>query len=135
MKTAITIQLEVPQAPAKVWRALTEPELLARWLLETDFAPQIGAAFSFQRDPMPGWDGKVRCEVLALELHKRLQYTWVAFGVDTVVTWTLEATASGGTKLGLEHSGFPPDKPQALGGAKAGWKHMTDALRGVVAEL
>jgi uncharacterized protein YndB with AHSA1/START domain len=135
VNTTVSMQLEVPQPPAKVWRALTEPALLARWLLQTDFDPKVGAAFSFQRDPVPGWDGVVKCKVLALELHKRLQYTWVALGVDTVVTWTLEATASGGTKLALEHSGFPADMPQAIGGAKAGWKHMTDALRGVLAEV
>jgi uncharacterized protein YndB with AHSA1/START domain len=29
----LAFELDLPHAPAKVWRALTEPELLAEWLL------------------------------------------------------------------------------------------------------
>ena len=31
-KDTVTTECDLPDAPEKVWRALTEPELLARWL-------------------------------------------------------------------------------------------------------
>lgn len=30
---SISFELDLPHAPEKVWRALTDPELLAEWLL------------------------------------------------------------------------------------------------------
>lgn len=123
---SITLEFDLPHPPAKVWRALTEPALLARWLLRTDFAPIVGRAFRFERDPTPGWDGVIDCEVLVTEEHKRLSYSWRALGVDTVITWTLEKTEAG-TRLRLEQAGFDPEYKQAWGGALAGWRHMAGA--------
>jgi uncharacterized protein YndB with AHSA1/START domain len=56
-----------PHPPEKVWRALTDPELLACWLMPNDFEPWIGHQFTFRTDPVPvhGFDGIVRCETLA----------------------------------------------------------------------
>jgi uncharacterized protein YndB with AHSA1/START domain len=54
----------------------------------------------------------VHCEMLEIDLHKRLRYSWrsgpESSRLDTVVTWTLTPTQSGGTRLVLEHSGFLP---------------------------
>jgi uncharacterized protein YndB with AHSA1/START domain len=41
-----------------------------------------------------------------------------------VVTWTLTPTASGGTRLALEHSGFLPTNAFAFDGARKGWQRM-----------
>ncbi len=73
---------------------------------------------------MPWWDGIVHCEVLEMDLHKRLRYSWRAGPLDTVVTWTLTPTPSGGTRLALEHSGFLRDNPSAFEGASKGWQRM-----------
>jgi hypothetical protein len=80
--------------------------------MATDMRPLVGHSFTFRQEPTPWWDGMVHCEVLELELHKRLRYAWRTGGpeasrLDTVVTWTLTPTPSGGTRLLLEHSGFP----------------------------
>lgn len=120
---AIVLEFSLPHPPEKVWRALTEPDLMARWLLKTDFAPVVGRAFQFQRDPMPGWDGLIDCEVIHIEDQCSLSYTWRALGVDTTVTWTLERTETG-TRLRLEQAGFDSEHKQAWGGALAGWRHM-----------
>jgi uncharacterized protein YndB with AHSA1/START domain len=44
--------------------------------------------------------------------------------LDTVVTWTLTPTPSGGTRLALEHSGFVPGNAFAFDGARKGWERM-----------
>ena len=77
-----------PHPPAKVWRAVTEPELLAAWLMSNDMGPLVGQTFTFRDKPMRWWDGIVHCEVLEIDLHKRLRYSWRAGALDTVVTWT-----------------------------------------------
>lgn len=138
---SISMEFDLPHAPAKVWRALTEPALLAKWLMPTDMQPLVGKAFTFKSPapPTAQWDGTVSCEMKEIELHKRLCYSWAGGGLDsTVVTWTLTPTNAGGTLLRLEHSGFRPGKGEArfFEGAKMGWKFMAGTKLGpVLAEL
>ena len=94
---AIAFEVDLPHAPEKVWRALTDPELLSQWLLPVvglELGP--GAAFAFRAPPKPGWDGTVNCRFLEIEAHRKLSYTWVVGDfIDTVVTFTLTPSASG----------------------------------------
>jgi uncharacterized protein YndB with AHSA1/START domain len=121
---SISLEYNLPHEPAKVWRALTDPELLAAWLMANDMRPLVGQSFTFTDKPMPWWDGIVHCEVLEIDRHKRLRYSWRAGALDTVVTSTLTPTPSGGTRLALEHSGFLPDNASAFDGASKGWQRM-----------
>jgi uncharacterized protein YndB with AHSA1/START domain len=125
---SISMEYDLPHPPERVWRALTEPELLAEWLMVTDLRPSIGNSFTFKTDPTPWWDGVVHCEVLELDLHKRLRYSWrsgpESSPLDTVVAWTLTPTPSGGTRLAHKHSGFLPTNAFALDGASKGWRRM-----------
>lgn len=136
----ILLEHELPYPPAKVWRALTEPALLSRWLMANDMQPTVGHRFRFTQQPTQWWDGIVNCEVLEVEAQKRLRYTWRSgpdsSPLDTVVTWTLTPTPSGGTRLTLEHSGFLPGDSFAAGGAQKGWTRMvTERLAEVLAGL
>ncbi|MEO3867882.1 SRPBCC domain-containing protein [Nonomuraea sp. B12E4] len=99
--TALTVDQFIPAPPAKVWRSLTEPELLARWWAPGDIRAVVGHRFHLQ---MPGW-GAVPCEVLEVEPHERLVYT---FNGTWTLTWRLVAEGKG-TRLLLEHSGFDLD--------------------------
>lgn len=94
-----------PHPREKVWRALTEPELLARWLMPNDFEARVGHRFTFQAEPAPGFDGVVHCEVQELEPPVRLVLSWSGGPIDTVVTFVLEETPAG-TTLTMEQSGF-----------------------------
>ena len=133
---ALTFELDLKHAPEKVWRALTDPALLAAWLLpvaEGQLAP--GAAFKFQTQPYPGWDGIVHCRVLEIEAQRKLRYTWVVGEMlDTVVTFTLTPTATG-THLLLVQSGFKPEQKQNFGGARYGWNMMGGKLLDVLVRL
>lgn len=125
---SLSFDFDLHHPPEKVWRALTIPELLAEWLLPVaGFKLAPGTAFTFQTQPMPGWDGVVNCRLLESEAPRRISYTWVVGGMDTVVTFTLAPTASG-TRLTLVHSGFKPDQKQNFGGARYGWKMMGGRL-------
>ena len=76
MTDAIRTDSFFPHPPEKVWRALTDPELLASWLMPNDFAPAAGHKFRFRSRPMGDWDGVVDCEVLEIEPHRILRYSW-----------------------------------------------------------
>ena len=89
----------------------------------------MGHRFNFCAD----W-GTVDCQVLAVEPNKTLSYTWAAYDLKSVVTWTLTPTSTG-TRLRMEQSGFPPDKPQYYQGAKGGWPRFFEALEKVLARM
>jgi uncharacterized protein YndB with AHSA1/START domain len=132
---SISFDFDLDHAPEKVWRALTDPVLLAKWLLPTvgfELAP--GAAFTFKTQAYPPWDGTVDCRILAIEKHQKLTYAWVVggMGLDTVVTFTLTPTATG-TRLSLVQSGFKPEQKQNFGGARYGWKLMGGKLAELLA--
>lgn len=105
MKRTLRIVREYPHAPAKVWRALTDRQALAEWLMPNDFEPRVGHRFTLRTEPAPGFDGIVHCEVLTLEEPRRLAFSWKGGPLDTVITFALEPTA-GGTRLHVEQTGF-----------------------------
>ncbi|HEX4336828.1 MAG TPA: SRPBCC domain-containing protein [Polyangiaceae bacterium] len=141
---SIVVAHELPHPPEKVWRALTESKLVAAWLMPNDLRPVVGHRFTFRAQPIPGWDGVCHCEVLAVEPARRLSYTWrggsddaTHYGsrLDTVVTWTLTPTSSGGTHLELVHSGFTAKNAHAFDMMSKGWRSMvTSRISDVIAK-
>jgi uncharacterized protein YndB with AHSA1/START domain len=105
MTRSIVMEKVFDHPPERVWRALTDSSALAEWLMENDFQPVLGHAFTFRTKPGPGFDGIVRCCVTELEAPRRLAYTWGNGPHETLVTWTLLPVAEG-TLLRMEHSGF-----------------------------
>jgi len=140
----ITVEYDLPFPPAKVWRALTEPQLLEAWLMPGDIAPVVGHKFTMRTQPMGTWDGVIHCEVLVVEPNKRLAYSWKGgardnpgYGqpLDTVLTLTL-TEKPGGTSLLLEHSGFTDQKEFAFTAMSGGWKsHGGRRLKDVLESL
>ena len=132
---SLAFEFDLPHSPKKVWRALTDPALLAEWLLPVvEMKLEPGAAFTFKTQPYPGWDGTVDCRFLEIEPERKLSYTWVAMGLGTVVTFTLTPTTSG-TRLSLVQSGFAPSQKKNFGGARYGWKMMGGKLEDLLARI
>ena len=132
---SIAFEFELQHAPEKVWRALTDPKLLAEWLLPViGFELEPGAEFTFKTQPYPGWDGIVNCRMREIEPKRKLSYSWSVPFLDTVVTFTLAPTPSG-TRLSLVQSGFKPDQKQEFGGARYGWKMMGGKLEDLLARI
>ena len=126
---SVVVERDVPYPPGKIWRALTQPHLIAEWLMKNDFAPVVDHHFNFRAE----W-GDVDCQVLAVEPEKKLTYTWSALGLESVVTWTLTPTELG-THLRMEQIGFRTDQNQAYQGAKFGWPRFFASLEQVLARI
>jgi len=131
---SVVVEREIAFPPEKLWRALTQPHLIAEWLMKNDFQPVVGHAFKLTGD----WGGVLDCEVLAVEPLKRLSYTWnyvhadAVYNLESVVTFTLTPTVQG-THLRMEQAGFHPNQKQALGGALHGWNAFFGKLEAVLA--
>ncbi|WP_033075454.1 SRPBCC family protein [Sphingopyxis sp. MWB1] len=125
----VVVERQFPHPPEKLWRALTQPHLVAEWLMAGDVAATPGHRFSFGAD----W-GHVDCEVLEADPPHRLCYSWAGKGLDSIVTWTLTPT-EGGTHLRMEQTGFAPENQLAYHGAKAGWPRFLKALGGLLTRI
>jgi uncharacterized protein YndB with AHSA1/START domain len=130
----LVIEREMAHPPEKIWRALTQGPLIEEWLMANDFKAVVGHRFSFRSTPMPNWNGIIDSEVLVVEPHKKLSYSWGSMGLETVVVWTLAATAHG-TRLRMEQSGFRSEKDANYQGATYGWRKFIGNLEQVVAKL
>jgi len=89
----IITECDLDDHPGKVWRALTESEVVASWLVPED----------------------VDCRVIEAEPEKLLRCSWRSRSderdadgakLDTIVTFELSQTDAGGTHLRIVHSGF-----------------------------
>jgi uncharacterized protein YndB with AHSA1/START domain len=139
----IVVEYALAEPPATVWRALTEADLLAAWLMPNDIVPIVGRKFSFRTQPMGDWNGIVDCEVLEVVPERKLVYTWnggsannADYGhrLETTVMWTLEPTANNGTLLKLVHHGFHPDD-FAFKIMGQGWSNKGSAIQRALATL
>ena len=131
---SVVVEREFPHPPEKLWRALTQPHLVEEWLMKNDFSPVVGHRFNLRGE----WGGVLDCEVLAIEPHKTLSYSWdyahddAAYNLKSVVTFILTPTASG-THLRMEQVGFRPEQKQASGGARHGWQQFFGKLEQLLA--
>ncbi|MPZ83839.1 MAG: SRPBCC domain-containing protein [Actinophytocola sp.] len=119
MTDTIHVDQFLSQPPAAVWRALTEPDRLAKWWAAGDIAPVVGHRFTLD---MGGW-GEVPCTVTEVEPERRISYTFAESTMDWTVTWRLVAEGAG-TRLFLEHAGFDladPKHEQAYRNMSRGW--------------
>ncbi|MGO4632792.1 SRPBCC domain-containing protein [Streptomyces sp. 2RAF24] len=122
----------LPHPPAAVWRALTDPELHARWWAAGDVKPLVGHRFTLDM----GSFGSQPCEVTAVEDERLLAYRFAEGTLDTTLTWRLEPEGTG-TRLFLTHSGFDLDSPmgrQAYEGMGRGWPHVLERLDAALGE-
>ena len=140
----IVVEQVFPHAPEAIWKALTNGELVARWLMQpAGFEAVEGKRFTFQTTPAGGWDGTIRCQVLEVKANERLAYAWkgghegnVGYGslLDTVVTVTLSRVENG-TRLRVVHSGFVLLRNDtAFKNMRGGWKKVLQQLETVAAE-
>src|SRR5919108_5025120 len=111
---AIERQINLRADPARVWRALTDPEELAAWFGQAaDFRAEAGATGWFE------WDGygRFQCVVEAVEPGRYLAWRGasepnapVDRSASTLVEWWVEPRPNGGTTLRLRESGLSDER-------------------------
>jgi uncharacterized protein YndB with AHSA1/START domain len=141
----IVVDEVFPHTLDVVWKTLTTPGMMGRWLKmePTGFEPKVGTRFTYQTTPAGEWDGVIHCQVLEVKLNERLAYAWkgghegnVGYGsrLDTVVTFTLSAVENG-TRLRLVHSGFMlPKNDAAFRNMSDGWKKVVQNIDALSSE-
>lgn len=96
----IVVECDLPEPPEKVWRALTEPALVAEWL-----AP----------DETPAGECRpIESEIIEARPHRLIRYSWRETApsadhqspLDSIVTFELARTPAGGTHLRIIHTAF-----------------------------
>jgi uncharacterized protein YndB with AHSA1/START domain len=134
-----------PHTPEVVWKTLTTPGLMGRWLMmtPTGFEPVKGTRFTYQTTPAGAWDGVIQCLVLDAVPNERLIYEWrggddanVGYGarLNTVVDLTL-TRVEGGTRLRLVHSGLVlPRNETAFTNMSHGWKTVVQRIDAIAGE-
>jgi uncharacterized protein YndB with AHSA1/START domain len=112
---SVVVEREIPFPPEKIWRALTQPHLIEEWLMKNDFKPVVDHRFSLRAD----W-GAVDCQVMTVEPNKTLSYTWAAYGLESVVTWSSRASGRISSR---------PTRAPSTGGSSS-WQIWSRSWRG-----
>jgi len=120
---SVVLEYELAEPPQKVWRALTEPHLLAAWLGANDIRPEVGAEFKFDGDR--DTRAPVHCRILEAQPNRRLRWCqWEQHDADagsatveSVVSFELSVLPSGGTHLRLVHDTFATCPIVAMAGS------------------
>lgn len=86
----------------KVWRAISEAEMISAWFIQAEFEAQEGFQYTFTHESTV-----IKGEVKKVKKPELLVYTWIV-GDPTVVTevrWRLKSIAEG-TILEIVHTGI-----------------------------
>jgi uncharacterized protein YndB with AHSA1/START domain len=128
MKTEIHLTQRYAHPRSKVWRAITEPALLEKWLMRPEgLSLEVGNEFKLIAKPQPGWRGFVECEVLEIVHERRFVFSWVGNEKQTPMTVTFSLDDDGeGTIFTIDHVGFEGISGWLLARVMMGpgWKKM-----------
>ena len=102
----IQLSIETPADLETAWSALTDPDRVTEWF--TDVSP-LGAPGDPYR--IDFGDSSVEGVVVDVQPGRRFAHTWRWEGADadeqTLVSWTVDAVGDDGTRISLEHTGWP----------------------------
>lgn len=111
MTTELRFEAVLDRPIDRVWTALTDSRVLARWLMDNDFVPVAGRAFTLRAPATDTWRGWIDGKVLELDPPHRMVWSWDS----TVVVFELVPHGTG-TRLVLQHDegGRPSRWPRKL---------------------
>jgi len=132
MSLSLSMDFQYKTSIEKLWSALTESGMLAKWIAENDFEPVIGHRFQFRMKASRMWDGIIEGEVLIVEPPNKLSYTFGTGEEIHTVTWTLQDLGEGKVNLHLEQTGF--SNRLGVMGAKFGWRNWSKKLKKALAQ-
>jgi uncharacterized protein YndB with AHSA1/START domain len=132
---SLTLVRRIKAPPAKVWAAITQPDLMMRW-----WGPDAGPTLSVEADVRPGGRFSIVFRLLNGDEHnptgvyqqvvpeQKLVFTWDLPGAaepQSLVTFRLEPF-DGGTELTLTHERLPDEAARVS--HEHGWNGLLDKL-------
>jgi uncharacterized protein YndB with AHSA1/START domain len=119
-KPSLTLVRQFKASPEKVWRALTLPEALKRWMAPDDAFQipvaeadlRVGGRYHIVMKSPDGEAHDVSGVYREIVPNRKLVYTWAWKSTperESLVTFELRA-AGGGTELTLRHEQFADDE-------------------------
>ncbi|MFK3979856.1 SRPBCC domain-containing protein [Micromonospora sp. NPDC050397] len=102
--TDIRTEAELRHPVPRVWRALTDAQLIGQWLGATDLQPEAGAPFELTPIDLPGVEGEVNGAVVEIVEPHLLVVRWREDGVRVLVRFELVDTEEG-SRLTVRQSG------------------------------
>lgn len=102
----IVLIIETVASPAEAWAALTEPDRIAEWFTDASKLGDVGDPYRLDF----GDGSVVEGVVTSVEPGRLFAHTWIWVDVDprqeTLVTWSVEPTGEGGSRISLTHDGW-----------------------------
>lgn len=140
-RPSLSIVRKYDAAPGKVWRAITEPEMLKKWMAPSDAFKvpvaeadlRVGGRYHITMNAPDGQVHDVSGVYREIVPNKKLVYTWAWKSTperQSVVTIELRA-AGGGTELTLRHEQFFDE--EARNHHEQGWNGCLARLEKAVA--
>ena len=140
-RPSLSIVRKYDAAPGKVWRAITEPEMLKKWMAPSDAFKvpvaeadlRVGGRYHIIMNAPDGQVHDVSGVYREIVPNKKLVYTWAWKSTperQSVVTIELRA-AGGGTELTLRHEQFFDE--EARNHHEQGWNGCLARLEKAVA--
>lgn len=134
MKLNVLLVEDFSHPMEKVWRALTDPDALGVWLMETNFEPRAGKRFTLRGRDASGSRVWHECEVLEIEPQRRMVWSWIVNEGEapTRVEFRLEELDRG-TRLTLTHTG--ETDPIMTSRLTKGWPERLSDLRALFSRI
>ncbi|NNN17554.1 MAG: SRPBCC domain-containing protein [Thermoplasmata archaeon] len=130
----IRLQIFTQTSPKSAFKAISEPELLKRWLLDgASLSLRRGGSYSFTWVGGPTHAG----HVLEFVPGKQITLTWQWPGQEDLLVTRLKLEVepkNAGTVVRLTHSGFPKQERwvDLYGGSIQGWTYFLMNLKSVL---
>lgn len=129
-------------APAKVYAAWTQPELMVRWwgpdggpVLSAEADPRAGGRFRVVFQTLDGETHDCRGEYQEVEADRKLVFSWQWVTLPERRSWVtiLLRPVEGGTEMHFTHAQFFDEA--ARDGHQKGWSGAFGKLERLIAEL
>lgn len=102
----IVLTIETPATRDDAWAALTEPQQIAEWFTEASPLGDVGDLYRLDF----GEGSIVEGVITLVEPGRRFAHTWVWTDAEpspeTIVTWSIEPSDTGGSRITLTHAGW-----------------------------
>lgn len=142
----VRLERIVPVAPARIYRAWLDPELIRLWLApdgvevtRAEVDERVAGHYRIWHEAAGDEVGGFECELLELVPDQRIVFRWGFVGperdagpvYDSLLTLTFEDAPGGATKLTLVHErleSLRSELPEVAESVEVGWKMALDKL-------